>query len=305
MSAIIDISLATVPLVAAPEKKKALSDYIEALTMCGVNFFEISPGVLPLLEGEDLSKRFIMRISNLSDLILCRDIEFAYISLPMRLSGFFKELSARSRIIAEVNADKYSAHAMLLYASSEKFSPYISMIRLISGSVSTDGKDMTELVSFFRRHSMTPIDICPLNNQMTGFISAVGALKANADAVTLSYGCDYHYSSLEDFYINSNIMRRTFMPKEILTGICKASMAFLELFEKAPCGIEKMGELEKRIDAPVFDIARGTRYFPYRASKQGENQPAEAVKRKIKDLGYDEQTEEYILELLRKARLMN
>lgn len=305
MSAIIDISLATVPFNVRTEKKKALDSYIEALDSCGVNFFEINSSVLPLLEDEDISKRFILRVSSLSDLDLCRSVKFAYISLPIHLSCFFEELSEYNRIIAEVNSDKYSAHAMLMRASSEEYSRHISMLRLISDSVSSSGKSMTELISWYREHYMIPLDICPLNSQMTGFICASSALKSGADAITLAYGCDYYYSSLEDFYINSNIMRHTFMPKEILVGICKASGAFLELFEKAPCGIEKIGELEQRIDAPVFDIARGTRYFPYRTVKLEKNQPAEVVRKKVKDLGYDERTEEYILELLRMARLMN
>ncbi len=305
MSAIIDISLATVPLAAYTDKSKALSDYIDSLVECGVDFFEISASVLPLLEGKDLSKRFILRISTLADLEICRKIKFAYVSMSINLSCFYEEISTHNRIIAEVRADRYSAPAVLLYASSEKNLPYISMIRVVGCSVTSDGKSTTELVNWFRKRCMTPIDICPLNCHMTGFICAAAAVKAGADAITLSYGCDYRYSSLEDYFINTSILRRSFMPKEILTGICKASGAFLELFEKAPCGIEKMGELEKRIESPVFDIARGMRYFPYRAAKHGVNRPAEAVKKKVKDLGYDEQTEEYILELLRMARLMS
>lgn len=305
MSAIIDISIATLPLAADANRGKVLSTYVESLTACGVNYFEIDSDAVPFIDEDDLSKRFILRILSLSDLDLCRKIKFAYISMPIELSCFFEEISAHNRIIAEINADKYSAPAMLLYASSEKFAPYISMIRLISDSVSSSGKSMTELVRWFRGRSMIPLDVCALNSQMTGFICAAAAVKAEADAITLAYGCDYYYSSLEDFCINSAIMHRTFMPNEILTGICKASGAFLELFEKAPCGIEKMGELEKRIEAPVFDIARGTLYYPYRIAKRGENQPTEAVKKKVRNLGYDEQMEEYILELLRRARLMN
>ena len=94
--------------------KEALLNYINGVFSCGADYVEINSGLLELLDGEDLSEKYILQICSVKDIKLCVDHKFAYVSIPADLSVFFDKLSVFQNIIAEVQSDKYSIISELL-----------------------------------------------------------------------------------------------------------------------------------------------------------------------------------------------
>lgn len=303
MSAVIDRTLSYMPLNAEFVQKNHVFSYLNALKECGTDYIEIGRSVLPLLDGEDLSERYIFRIESETDLLYCRDRRFAYVSVPYSLSRLFQPLSWNQNILIELYADEYSAPAILLRLKSAEFLRYISVIRL-TGFFSAEVKPMEKLIRWFHGEFAQSIDICPLNKALIGCIGAIGARDAGADAVTLSFGRDFRYASLESYYIDSHILSRTLMPKEVIMGICRASTAYFEIFGSLPCGMDYLNDLEARLKSPICNPELGLLYRRITVHKKDERTRENTVRQKIREIGLESELEQTILEAVRKAGLL-
>lgn len=302
MAAVIDRTLSYMPINAEFVQKNQISSYLSALRECGADYIEIGRNVLSLMDGENLSERYIFRAENESDLFCCSDRRFAYVSVPYSLSRYFERLSRNQNILIELFADEYSAPAILLRLKSSGLLRYISVIRL-TGFFSAEDGQMKKLIRWFRSEFAQSIDICPLNKALVGCIGAIDAREAGADAVTLSFGRDYRYASLESYYIDSHILNRTFMPKEVIMGICRASSIYLEIFGTLPCGLDQLNDLADRLNLPIYNIERGILYRRITVHKDEKERNA-ALKRKVEEMGFESELEKAIFEAVRKAGLL-
>lgn len=303
MAAVIDRTLSYMPLNTEFVQKNHIFSYLNALKECGTDYIEIGRSALSLLDSEDLSERCIFRVENEADLSYCEDRRFAYVSVPHSLSHLFRTLSRNQNILIELYADEYSAPAILLRLKSSGLLRYISVIRL-TGFFSAEAQPMEKLIRWFHKEFAQSIDICPLNKAMIGCIGAIGAKEAGADAVTLSFGRDFRYTSLESYYIDSHILSRTYMPKEVIMGICRASSAYLEIFGSLPCGLNQLNELAERLNSPICNPERGILYRRVMVRGKETRTCRDDVRQKIQEKGLETELEESILAAVRKAGLL-
>ena len=274
--------------------------YCNAVFACGADYIEINANIAKALGKQDFSEKFILRISGLTDLKLCCEKQFAYIVLPVGLSGITKKLSKMQSIIIEANADEYSADAILRYITDSDYSENISMIRLTGVFGNTDDS-VEKLIEAHHRNSYIPLDICPLNTMMTGVSDAIAAWKGETDALTLSFGRNNYYTSLEQFLINLQIARGMPMRGDRIHGICAASLMFNALFGRVPVGLSKMLDSEDEVNAMVYDSDSGVTIKSVRLPKGRDGERRESIiDRKIRSIGLERDIEEAIIETLKK-----
>lgn len=299
-SAIIDKTLSYFPYNAEKTVEAKISEYCEAVMTCGADYIEIDGKTARLLEEQDLSERYILRVQTVSDLKLCMRRRFAYVVVPYQLASAFFKIGGMQQIIIEANADEYSAQALLLHIQEIIDVRRVSMIRLTG--VFGGAESVEQLVKWHRKNSFIPLDICPLNTMMTGVSDAIGAYVAGADAVTLSFGRGYYYSALEQFLISIHIYKKSYMQEDVIRGICTASLLFTEIFGAIPSGIERILETDNDICASVHDIERGVSYKPFRNSRRRVYNTREGViEKKVRSIGLEREIEDAIIETIKKV----
>lgn len=280
--------------------KEALLNYINGVFSCGADYVEINSGLLELLDGEDLSEKYILQICSVKDIKLCVDHKFAYVSIPADLSVFFDKLSVFQNIIAEVQSDKYSIISELLDHKEHDHFRNVSMIRL-TGLLSSDEADMKALLGWCRFNFHQPIDICPLNTMLSGSSDALDAFNCGADAVSLSFGRNHYYTSFEDFLINRQIMRRSVMTPESIAALCNASLAFMKLFCTIPSGMERLAIKDGPTPSPVYDIEKGLAFRPFKPGRRKLPDNENIIERQIRTIGLEREIEDAIIDMLKKT----
>lgn len=278
--------------------KAGLEAYTKAVFACGTDYVEINAATAKLLDAEDYSERYILNVHSSFDLGFCAVMKFAYVTIPFAYAGWIDKVPDDQPIILEVNADEYSAQAILLYLRRFTFIRRIAAVR-ITGIM---GDNVDTLVKWCRNNYFTPVDICPLNTMMTGASDAVIAADAGAAMLTLSFGRGYYYTALEQYLINVNITRRTVIKTEVIKGICVASLLFADIFGMLPTGLASLADTDSEAMTAVFDVESGVMFRPYRVMKRSRYQPREStVERRIKSIGLEQDIESAILDMLRKV----
>ena len=298
--AIIDKTLTYIQFARESVSPDELMAYSNAVFACGADYVEINSGSARILENKDLSERFILRVSSLTDLQLCCERDFAYIIVPLPLSGIVRKLGRRQSVIIEASADEYSALAILRQINSSDYINSVSMIRL-TGVFGNSGESVEKLIRYQHNNSHIPLDICPLNTMMTGISDAIAAYNGGADAITLSFGRGNYYTSLEQFLINLQISEGGAMRTDRIHGICAASLMFNALFSSVPIGISRMLDSENEINAIVYDSETGLTIKSVRLPGKHNNERKESiVEKKIKSIGLEHDIQEAIIETLKK-----
>ncbi len=298
--ALIDRTLSYMTINQKFADKEQLLAYINGVFTCGADYVEINSSLLPLLEGEDLSEKYILQICSVKDIKLCVDNKFAYVSIPASLSVFFDKLSVFQNIIAEVQSEKYAVLSEMMDHMEHEHFKNVSMIRF-TGLISCDESDMKNLIDWCRFHLHQPIDICPLNTMLSGSSDAIDALNCGADAISLSFGRNHYYTSFEDFLINRQIMKRSPMTPESIAALCNASLAFMRLFNSIPSGMERLAIKDGPLMAPIYDIENGIAYRPFRPDKRKEENKENTIEKQIRTIGLEKEIEDAIIDMLKKT----
>ena len=299
-TALIDRTLSYLSVNQKYVNKNQLLAYIDGVIACGADYVEINSSLLPLLEDEDLSEKYILQICSVKDIKLCVDRKFAYVSIPASLAVFFEKLSVFQNVIAEVQSDKYSIISNLLeYKNDDRFQ-HVSMLRL-TGLVSTDEDDMKSLLSWCRFNFHQPLDICPLNTMLSGCSDALDAYRCEADAISLSFGRNHYYTSFEDFIIYRQIARRSAMQPETVAALCNTSLAFMKTFGTIPSGMERIAIKDAPILSPVYDIEKGLVFRPFKPGKRKEKDTENSIERQIRTIGLEKEIEDAIIDMLKKT----
>lgn len=298
--ALIDRTLSYTAIKPDFTDKNDLIKYIDGVFACGADYIEINSTVLKLLKGTDLSEKFIFRINSLSDIKLSIDYDFAYVVLPFALSPFFGKLSKKHSIIAEIYTDEYSVISDLLTLKEHPGLTDISMIRL-TGIISTTNENTRSFMKWYKANFHIPVDICPLNTMLSGAGDAISFLRENADAISLSFGRNNYYTSMEDFIINRQILKQSFMPPEIISAICSTSLSFLRIFSSIPCGMERIVVKDSPVMAPVYDIEKGLVFRPFKPVSKKSEEKENVIEKQIKTIGLEREIEDAILDMLKKT----
>ena len=277
---------------------EALNAYTKAVLACGADYIELTSDAASVMGLEDFSEKYILRVRNVFDCGFCTANRFAYALVRFSAAGLIDRIPDDQPVILEINADEYSAQAMILYLHRFTFIRRISAIRLTG----LFGDDMEALVKWCRANLFLPVDICPLNTMMTGSSDALAALAAGANMITLSFGRGYYYTSLEQYIISLHITQRSSLRNEVIKAICIASFVFTDIFGVIPAGLARMLETDGEVTAAVYDTETGVMYRPYRSTARPASRPQESMlDRKIKSIGLEHEIETAIIDMLKKV----
>ena len=161
-----------------------LNSYAKAVFACGADYIELTSDAAKKMKLDDYSDKYILRVRSVFDCGYCSMVPFAYAVISLSQIYLADHLPDEQPVILEVNADEYSAQAIILHMHRFTFIRRIAAIR-ITGLF---GDSMEALVKWCRKNLFLPIDICPLNTMMSGASDAVTALNAGANMITLSFG---------------------------------------------------------------------------------------------------------------------
>ena len=297
-TAVTDRTLSYLKYDAEHVSAASLNAYANAVFACGADYMEINSQTAALMALDDYSEQYMLSIHNAYDAGYCCGNRFAYAVVPFCCANLIDSLPEDQPVIVEINADEYSAPAIILFLHSFGFIRRVSAVRLTG----LFGDNIDTLVRWCRSNLFLPIDICPLNTMMTGASDAVFAQKAGADMLTLSFGRGYYFTALEHYITSLHIMRRTVMHKDVIKAICIASFLFTELFSVIPAGLARMLDTDGEIGAPVCDVEAGVMYRSYRAVRRSDNAYTESViDRKIRSIGLEQEIEDAIIDMLKKV----
>ena len=276
-----------------------LRSYAKAVKLCGADYIEIDAKTAAKMELDDFSEDYILRVSTPYDFGYSTVMRFAYVAVPFRYAGWIERLPEGQPAIVEVNADEYSAQAVLMYLKRFRFMEKVTAVRLVG----VFGDSIARLVKWARDDLFIPLDICPLNTMMTGVSDAVEADGAGVPMLTLSFGRGYYFTSMEQYIINKHISQRVIMKNEIIKAICLASFVFADIFSVIPAGLSSMLETESELNASVYDAESGVLFRPYRSTGRSRRAaPTEsAVEKKIRSIGFERDIEDAILDMLKKV----
>ena len=278
----------------------AFGAYAKAVFGCGADYIELSSEAAAKSQIEDFSEKYILRIRNAYDCGYCCANRFAYVSVPLAVAGLIDSIPEDQPIILEVNADEYSAQAMILFLHRFAFIRRVSVLRLVG----LFGDSMEKLVRWCRSNLFIPVDICPLNTMLSGASDAVAAQQAGAGMITLSFGRGYYFTSLEQYIISLHITKRTPLHNDVIKAMCIASFVFTDIFCSIPSGLARMLETDSEASAAIYDSDSGILYRPYRSlagrGKRAKTQES-VVDRKIKSIGLEHEIETAIIDMLKKV----
>ncbi len=297
---LIDRTLSYLPVNAEFVSKEQLLKYIDAVFDCGADYVEINSDILKILDGVDLSERYILKITSVEDVKLSFDYKLAYVSMHIGMRPFFKSISQVHNIIAEVYADEYSSELYLSALKDNDVLSYISMLRL-TGILSSDSENTQAFMNRYRFHFHIPLDICPINTMLSGSGDAIDFYKHNADSVALSFGRNHYYTSFEDFLINRQLMQQTPMSHELISALCNASLAFMRVFCSIPSGVDRIVFKDNPAAAPVYDIEKGLVFRPVKAIRKNPQSPETILEKQIKTIGLEREIEDAIIDMLKST----
>ncbi|MBR1831781.1 MAG: hypothetical protein IJ784_05025 [Ruminiclostridium sp.] len=276
----------------------ALKAYANAVFNCGADYMEVNTRTASLMALDDYSDKYMLTINSTFDCGFCTSNPFAYAVVPFSKASFIDFLPQEQPIIIEINADEYSAPAVILFLHSFDFIRRVSAIR-ITGLF---GDSIDTLVKWCRANLFLPVDICPLNTMMTGASDAIIAQNAGASMLTLSFGRGYYFTALEQYIISLNITRRTVLHKDVIKAICIASFIFTDLFSVIPAGLARMLDTDGEVTGTVYDLESGVLYRPYRAMQRPPKPQGDSlIDRKIKSIGLEHEIETAIIDMLKKV----
>lgn len=201
---------------------KNVRDYIVSLFDSSVDYIEIDNCSLKFLSNVRTQENFIFRIESLTDFLVLKEKEFAYIVLPFNMLPIAQKLQ-RPNIIIEIQAGDYPLTMLHKDIDLIQQSGCASAVRIVKDF----GDDEIELYDFikdyYEKYTLT-LDICPLNTTLCGIDAAFNAYEAQSNMLTLSFGSAYVYTPLEAFiaYMIRNydhLISYTFIPHLYLTAV--------------------------------------------------------------------------------------
>lgn len=276
----------------------ALNAYARSVFACGADYIELTTDAAVKMALDDCSEKYILRIRGAYDCGYCSVNRFAYAVVDLAAVSLIDRLPEDQPVILEVNADEYSAQAIILYLHRFTFIRRIAAVRLTG----LFGDDIDKLVKWCRSNLFLPVDICPLNTMMTGASDALAAQAAGANMLTLSFGRGHYFTSLEQYIISLHITKKTSLGTDVIKAICIASFVFTDIFCSIPAGLARMLDTDGEVTAAVYDTETGVMYRPYRAGRPRGIKPHESIiDRKIKSIGLEHEIETAILDMLKKV----
>jgi hypothetical protein len=200
--------------------------YVCSLIEAGASYIEVDFEAVQRLPKPSGSENYIFRLNVPEEYVVANALSFAYAVVPLKYHYIASELEIPA--ILEIETGDSDIMAILqLVSSSIDLSPF-TMIRLV-GDFEPD--TISDILAKYKRRTVIPIDICPTNSTLSALTCAIAAVRANCDAVTVSFGEYEKFASLEELLIMLSAMYKIVVSPDYLAGICKASI-FLSMFSE-------------------------------------------------------------------------
>lgn len=190
--------------------KKSVQDYIIALLESGIDLIEVDYKSVVFLDDVNTSAKFIYRVECIPDLVILKEKEFAYVSIPYNMLPVAQKLSeiklsssdAPKKIsyLIEVGGDGKTVEELLAICRKINSSECAAIIR-IAMNFNTDDGSLSDFIDRYYDEFNIPLDICPLNSNLNGTTAAYEAFEKNVNMITLSFGSPYLYTPYELFVL--------------------------------------------------------------------------------------------------------
>jgi hypothetical protein len=287
--------------------QKELFLYVCSLAEAGASYVELDFKSLIRLPKPSGAENYIYRLTAPEEFVMANALNFAYAVLPLKFAYVRSRLELP--VILEIDvgdaSDPMAVFNILQLISTNMDLTQFQMLRLTGDF---DSATVPAIASVYRRRTVIPLDICPRNGSLTALDSAIAAYRANYDAVTVSFGDNDNFATLEEMLIMLGSMYRIFVSGTYLEGICKASLfssmfalhkrtnlsLMMSKYMHTPTSIEK-------IDTPFCPKAAADK--PKRAAPKVREKPPfkntrGLMTRVVNSMGLAEETSDEIMKIL-------
>ena len=287
---IIDRSLVNMEFNGEVDKKSAFM-YVSALAQAGAAYVEVDLSTVVNLPKPSGSENYIYRLGCSEEHVIANALKFAYAVVPLRYSFIISKINVP--VILEIEVDGADIFDVLQLISTGVDFARLSMIRLVGDF---DPDDVPDIIAKYRRRLVIPIDICPRNDSLNALSSAIAAYRAGADAVTVSFGNNGKFASLEELLIMLSAFYKIIVSPDYLEGICRASIIIALISEERVTNLSIM--MRKYMYCPI-DIDNIDRLEPKRPNAGRKNyKRSPPAARVLSALGIEKEMSDKIIEVL-------
>jgi hypothetical protein len=228
--------------------KTATFMYVCSLLEAGASYVELDFKSLMRLPKPSGSENYIYRISAPEEFVVANALKFEYAVLPLEFVHILPRLELPLILEVDVGDATDALNVFkLLHMISEKIDfTRFQMLRIVGVF---DSDTLPTLIATYRRRTIIPLDICPVNTHLSALDSAITAYRSGFDAITVCYGDGSVYASLEETLIMLGAMYRLIVTPNYLEGICKASMLSMLFTEAKNANLNAL--MKRYVNTPV------------------------------------------------------
>lgn len=204
---IIDNSLCNTD-ISKRASEQNIHEYLVSLFESGIDIAEIDINTLKYFDEINTSRRFIMRVESLSELLYAQNKEFYYIVLPYDMLNLAKlKLPAefnKSKYLVEVNGEGSNIDEVLKMCRNAAERNPDGAIRVVKSfdlgtDPETDTDELSDFIDRYYAECTLPLDLCPLNSRLTGLDAAYKAFSKDINMLTLGFSASCFYTPYELF----------------------------------------------------------------------------------------------------------
>ncbi|MCL2078182.1 MAG: hypothetical protein FWH08_07255 [Oscillospiraceae bacterium] len=268
--------------------------YAKSLIEAGADYVEIDLQTLARLPEPTDSDSYIFRIERAEEYQIANALPFAYTLVPLKFSNLIEKLEIP--VILEIKTGDADILALLKIVSESIDLTGVALLRLI-GDFRRQADDFPTLINKIRMKYAVPIDICPLNTTLGALSAAIAAYQARTDSLTLNFGSNSNFTSLEEFLISMATVHKFIISSSYISGICKAAV-MSSLISEIKTDNLKMLMKRYRLSPQRVEKVDSSPFQRYPNIKKSRRKTL--VERRLDGLEVEEELSEEILNKLKK-----
>jgi len=294
-TAIIDRSLCGVAFKEITSKTDVYM-YAQSLIEAGADYIEIDLEALARLPEPSGAENYIFRIERAEEYRIANALPFAYALVPLKYSYLIEKLDIP--VILEIKTGEADILALLRIVSESIDLTNVALLRLI-GDFNKPPEEFKAILNKIKMLYAVPLDICPLNTTLGALTAAVTAYEAGIGSLTLCFGSNNNFTSLEEFLISMATVHKNIITRSYISGICKAAVMsaligkiettnlnmLMKRYQLSPQRVE-------RADGPPLS------YNPWKGQKARRRT---LIERRLDDMEVEDELSEEIIDTLKKC----
>lgn len=282
----------------------AIIAYIEALKDGGVRYIEIDFQILKFLDKSTDVSQMIFRLTHKDDYMLANEYNFAYVCVP---PDYCDQISYITRpVLMEIPLNGVSPFKIIPILSKKYDMGNVSLLRFVE-NFNNNSKVLSKLIHKFRQMYYIPVDICALNNELSAVSAAICAYAVNVDSITLHFGSDLEYGSLENFYVAISNSYGAVVDDKILIGICKAALLYQCITGKSTEQLDRLinhykftPQMNHNIDIPIScqEFQEKEREFAKKTAVNSKKNDKTILQKQINNFRFEKKAAKVIEEII-------